>query len=125
MNLVVLSGDRLILRNVSRLATTTGLEVVQTSSLGEVDAAESPTAVVIDLDQEGGLDAVTESKERWPEAMVVGLVKMPGGELWKRAELAGSDLVTTRGSRHQGRTRSAGGLDGGPRRPPDAAVRHR
>jgi nitrite reductase/ring-hydroxylating ferredoxin subunit len=98
MNLVVLSGDRLILRNVSRLATTTGLEVVQTSSLGEVDAAESPTAVVIDLDQEGGLDAVAESKERWPEAMVVGLVRVPGGELWKRAELAGADLVTTRGA---------------------------
>ena len=98
MNLVVLATDSLTLRNVTRLATAMGLELLQTSSLGGVDAVEPPTAVVIDLEAEGGLDAVAESKQRWPQAMVVGLVKMPGGELWKRAELAGSDVVTTRGA---------------------------
>jgi nitrite reductase/ring-hydroxylating ferredoxin subunit len=98
MSLVVLASDRLTLRNVGRLATTLDLEVAQTSLLSEVEAAEPPVAVIIDLEDEGGLDAVAESKERWPKAMVVGLVTIPGGEVWKRAELAGADVVTTRGA---------------------------
>jgi nitrite reductase/ring-hydroxylating ferredoxin subunit len=96
MRLVALTGDPLLLRNVGRLATMTGLEMVQTVSLDTV-ADIDPTAIVIDLDEHGP-EAVATSKERWPSAMVVGVLTMPGGTAWQRAELAGSDVVTTRGA---------------------------
>lgn len=103
MHLLVLATDGLILRNVGRLGTTMDVEVVEATSLDDAASNSSrpagdPAAVVVDLEEEYGLDTVGESKERWPEAMVIGVVTMPGGDVWKRAELAGCDLVTTRGA---------------------------
>jgi nitrite reductase/ring-hydroxylating ferredoxin subunit len=93
MRLVVVATDSLTLRNSRRVADQLGLALAD-----DTEATGSPVAVVINLEEPGGLDAVPESKERWPDAMVVGVVTMPGGEVWKRAELAGCDLVTTRGA---------------------------
>jgi nitrite reductase/ring-hydroxylating ferredoxin subunit len=96
-------GDRLALRNVTRLAANMGMELVQVSALDEF-VGVSPAAVIIDLElRQGlelqqGLDMVLESKARWPLAMVVGLVTMPGGDVWRRGEDAGCDFVTTRGA---------------------------
>jgi nitrite reductase/ring-hydroxylating ferredoxin subunit len=98
MPLVVLATDRLTLRNVRRLAAQTGLDLVEAASLDELDGREPPTALVIDLEMDDAIATVERSKQQWPQAMVVGVVTIPGGTVWKRAELAGCDLVTTRGA---------------------------
>ena len=98
MNLVVVATDPLSLRNVTRLAAAMDLDLVQLPSPDQLAGIEAPVAVVIDVELEGAMAAVTETKERWPLTMVVGLVSLPGGDIWNRAEQAGCDLVTTRGA---------------------------
>jgi nitrite reductase/ring-hydroxylating ferredoxin subunit len=98
MRLAVLATDGLTLRNAGRLATAMQLEVTEVSTFAEIDTGEEPAAVVVDLELDQGMAAVGESKARWPMAMVIGLVTMPGGDLWRRAEAVGCDLVTTRGA---------------------------
>ncbi len=94
--MLALATDALTRRNVRRLAGSLNLEVTESGSLDAADVP--PVAVIIDLEEENGLDLVRDSKARWPTAMVVGVVTMPGGDVWTRAELAGCDLVTTRGA---------------------------
>lgn len=98
MLLVALVNDALALRNLARLATVMEMDLVQVASLGQVEGTVAPTAVAIDLESEHGPDLVRDSKTRWPFAMVIGLVTMPGGDTWKRGEAAGCDFVTTRGA---------------------------
>jgi nitrite reductase/ring-hydroxylating ferredoxin subunit len=98
MNLAVVASDGLTLRNVRRLAESLELEVVQAPSFDALDLPEPPAAVVIDLELDESLAAVEVSKRQWPQTMVVGVVTIPGGSTWKRAELGGCDLVTTRGA---------------------------
>jgi nitrite reductase/ring-hydroxylating ferredoxin subunit len=98
MRLVVVATDGLALRNTTRLAAAMDLEMLSTGALEELKPAEAPAAVVIDLEVNESLSVIAQSKARWPQAMVIGLVSMPGGEAWKRAEAAGCDLVTTRGA---------------------------
>ena len=74
------------------------LDLMQLPSPDQVAGIEAPVAVVIDVEPEGAMAAVTETKERWPLTMVVGLVSLPGGGIWNHAEQAGCDLVTTRGA---------------------------
>lgn len=98
MYLIAVATDRLALRNTERLAAAMDLEMLSTAALEQLEPAEAPIAVVIDLDVDESLSVVAESKTRWPRAMVIGLASMPGGDAWKRAETAGCDLVTTRGA---------------------------
>lgn len=98
MPLVVLTTDGLTLRNVSRIAGQMDLDLVEASTLDKIDDRQQPAAMVIDLEMDNAIAAVERSKQQWPQAMVVGVVTMPGGAIWKRAELAGCDLVTTRGA---------------------------
>jgi len=98
MRLVALATDGLTLRNVGRLAAAMELDLINPSTFDELDAEEAPAAVVIDLERDDGIAVIARSKQQWPRAMVVGVVTLPGGDTWKRAELAGCDLVTTRGA---------------------------
>lgn len=74
------------------------MDLVQLPSPDQVAGIEAPVAVVIDVEPEGAMAPVTETKQRWPLTMVVGLVSLPGGGIWNHAEQAGCDLVTTRGA---------------------------
>ena len=98
MSLVVVATDTLSWRNLTRLAAALDLDLVQLPSPDQLAGIEAPVAVVIDVELEGAMAAVTETKERWPLTMVVGLVSLPGGDIWNRAEQSGCDLVTTRGA---------------------------
>lgn len=97
MLILGLIEDGLSLRNVARLAAILEMELVTASSLSEFGGDE-PGMVVIDLETEDGSETVAKSKVRWPLAMVVGLVALPGGDTWKRGEAAGCDVVSTRGA---------------------------
>ncbi len=97
MNLVAVATDQLALRNVTRLAAALDSDLITAPTLPGPEG-EPPATVVVDLELADGLAMVRQSKRQWPEAMVVGLVSMPGTKLWNRAEEAGCDLVTTRGA---------------------------
>ncbi len=97
MNVVAVVTDSLALRNVTRFAAAADLDLVTAPALPG-DEGESPAVVVVDLELTDGLAMIRQSKQQWPEAMVVGLVSMPGTDLWSNAEAAGCDLVTTRGA---------------------------
>ncbi len=97
MHILAVVDDGLSLRNVTRLAVVMGMELASIASLDEFDGAP-PAAVVIDLELADSIDILRASKTRWPLAMVVGLVTMPGGDAWKRGEDAGCDFISTRGA---------------------------
>jgi nitrite reductase/ring-hydroxylating ferredoxin subunit len=54
--------------------------------------------VVVDLDAPGALEALSEVRGRWPEALVAGHLALPDRDRWLAAERAGCDLVANRGA---------------------------
>lgn len=54
------------------------LDLAQLPSPDQPGGVEAPVAVVINVELEGAMAAVTKTKERWPLTMVAGLVSLPG-----------------------------------------------
>lgn len=96
--ILALTSDTLTLRKLAGVAVEIAAEIIEAGFLGDFDAESEPTAVVLELERTDALDLIKESKSRWPLTMVIGVLKLPSAELWKSAEDAGCDLVTTRGA---------------------------
>lgn len=89
--------DPLVERRAARIAAALGIEPV--ILLGEVAQGEGePAGLLVELELEGALDAVRAWRGRAPELTIVAFVAMPEPELWREAERAGADAVTTRGN---------------------------
>jgi ethylbenzene dioxygenase ferredoxin subunit len=84
-----MTRDPLVKRRAARVAAELALDVT-----GE---ASSPAGLLVELELDGAIDAIRRWREREPELAIVGFVSTPAPELWKQAELAGADEVTTRG----------------------------
>lgn len=93
--LLLCTGDPRVVRSVETLAGEHGLAPVRPDA---VDPADTPAVVVVDLDAPGALDALTDLRGRWPEALVAGHLGLPDRERWLAAERAGCDLVANRGA---------------------------
>jgi nitrite reductase/ring-hydroxylating ferredoxin subunit len=91
--LMLLTRDQLVRRRVARVAAAAGLEMVDAP--GPADPA--PAGLLVELELDDALDAVSEWRERDPDLAIVAFVSTPDQDLWRRAELAGADAVTTRG----------------------------
>jgi nitrite reductase/ring-hydroxylating ferredoxin subunit len=88
--------DPLVERRAARVAAVAGLEPVVL--LGAFPQGSGrPAGLLVELELDGALDAVREWRERDPELAIVAYVSTPAGELWRDAELAGADAVTSRG----------------------------
>ncbi len=96
--ILVLTSDALTLRRLIAVAADTGFQLVEAASLDELGADATPTAIVLELERADVLDVIRDAKTRWPLTMAIGVLKIPSAELWKSAEDAGCDLVTTRGA---------------------------
>lgn len=59
---------------------------------------DDPAAIVVDLELPAALDAPPLLRERFPHALLAGIMSMPDKERWERASAAGYDLVANRGS---------------------------
>ncbi len=95
--ILALAPDPLTLRKLTAVAGETGLTLeVETPPIGELPG--DPISVVVSLEYDGWSDLVSEAKEKWPLAMVVGVLSLPDPQLWGDAEEAGCDLVVTRGA---------------------------
>jgi nitrite reductase/ring-hydroxylating ferredoxin subunit len=93
--LLLWTADPKVVRTVEALAGEHGLVATRPES---ADASEEPAVVVVDLDAPGALDALSEVRGRWPEALVAGHLGMPDRDRWLAAERAGCDLVANRGA---------------------------
>ena len=96
--ILALTSDALTLRKLAAVAAEVESDLVEAVPLDEVDSGTTPTAVVLELEKADMTDLIGESKTRWPLTMVIGVLKLPSAELWKSAEDAACDLVTTRGA---------------------------
>lgn len=96
--ILALTSDALTLRKLAGVAAEIDSDLTPAESLDDTDEDRAPIAVVVELERTDVLDMIRESKDRWPLTMVIGVLKLPSAELWKSAEDAGCDLVTTRGA---------------------------
>jgi ethylbenzene dioxygenase ferredoxin subunit len=95
--LLLRTRDRLVERRAARVAAAMGLEPVSMFAGSAQDLEESAAGLLIELDLDGAIEAVREWRTRIPELAIVAYVAMPAAGLWREAELAGADEVTTRG----------------------------
>jgi nitrite reductase/ring-hydroxylating ferredoxin subunit len=94
-----LVADDIGVRNLSRMAGDMGLQLIEATSVESAVGEDlSPSAVFLELEGESRLGVAAACKKTWPQAMVVGIIKVPDAELWRSAEEAGCDLVVTRGA---------------------------
>jgi nitrite reductase/ring-hydroxylating ferredoxin subunit len=94
--LLLRTRDPLIERRAGRVAAAMGLEpVVLLGSSPQSDG--EPAGLLVELELDGAVEAVRGWRERGPELAIVAYVATPARELWRDAELAGADGVTTRG----------------------------
>lgn len=90
--LLLRTRDPLVEHRAARVADALGLEPVRLK-----DSTEDPAGVLVELELDGAVEAVREWRQRSPEIAIVAYLRSPAPELWKQAELAGADQVTTRG----------------------------
>jgi nitrite reductase/ring-hydroxylating ferredoxin subunit len=88
--------DPLVERRAARVAAAAGLQTaLRVETFPQAD--DEPVGLLLELELDGAVDAVRAWRERSPELTIVGYVRTPAPELWRDAELAGADAVTTRG----------------------------
>jgi nitrite reductase/ring-hydroxylating ferredoxin subunit len=85
--------DPLVERRATRVAAAAGLRAVALDVWGGGEAA----GLLVQLELDGALDAVRDWRARAPELTIVAFLATPAPELWRAAELAGADAVTSRG----------------------------
>jgi nitrite reductase/ring-hydroxylating ferredoxin subunit len=97
--IIAATNDVLAARNLRRVAERLGLTLRILPDVRDLDRlSDVPLAVIVDLEQEGGLDVAGRLDARWPNLLIAGFVSVPSGELWRAAQDAGCDVVTTRGA---------------------------
>lgn len=97
--LLLRTRDPLVHGRVARVAAELGLQLAASTEAG-ADAAADAAGLLVELELDGALEAVRDWRRRVPDIAIVGYVATPAAELWRGAELAGADEVTTRGRAH-------------------------
>ncbi len=99
--LVLIVRNPALATRVRRVAAAAALEVEALASpadLAERGDRGPPTAVVLELELPGAIEAVAGWKRRWPATLLAGSVTLPDQELWLAARAAGCDLVLNHGA---------------------------
>ena len=94
LNLLLLTADPVVRRGATKAASAAGFSVVDATDRLDVP----PAAIVLDLEQPGAIDRVSELRGDHVDALLVGHLSMPDPERWVQAERAGCDLVANRGA---------------------------
>jgi len=97
MRIVAITDDPIVLRGLERVAAALGGDLEAFKSLDTAKIEQAPTAIVVDTESAGALEAAGQWKSVWPGTFVAGFVSNPSRTFWERAEAAGLHLVATRG----------------------------
>jgi nitrite reductase/ring-hydroxylating ferredoxin subunit len=92
--LLLHARDPLVRRRAVHVAASMELEPVE---LLEAAPDGEPAGLLVELELDGALDAVRDWRARSANLAIVAFLATPAPELWREAELAGADQVTTRG----------------------------
>lgn len=96
--LLVVARDAVLLSRLASLAVRRDLEVETTELAGLTLGDEPPVAAVAELELPGAVDWIAHCRERWPDTLLAGSIRVPDQELWHGALAAGADLVANRGA---------------------------
>jgi len=92
-------GQNSILRaRIEEVARGIGLATVAFPSIEAFTVIDAPVLIILELEQKGAIEAITTWKNRWPECMIAGAIRMPIQELWHAAVAAGADFVSNWGA---------------------------
>lgn len=98
MWIVAVTDDPIVLRGLERVADALGAILNTFKSLAAAKIDEAPTAIVVDVEVAGALEAVGKWRSQWPQALFAGYVSSPSRARWDQAEAAGLDLIASRGA---------------------------
>jgi nitrite reductase/ring-hydroxylating ferredoxin subunit len=76
----------------------TGGDIDVFLSVQQVAPATAPSALIIELEMAGAIDAVAEWKTRWPSCFLVGSLSLPRQDLWNAGRAAGCSFIANAGS---------------------------
>jgi nitrite reductase/ring-hydroxylating ferredoxin subunit len=94
--LLLRTRDALVEQRASRVAAAIELQPALLRG-SELSPEGDPAGLLIELELDGALAAVREWRAQMPELTIVAYLATPAPDLWREAELAGADEVTTRG----------------------------
>lgn len=92
---VLLSDDALVSGRLGPVLDARGISLRPDVSTADDDA---PALVMLPVESEAALERITALRAQWPDALLVGYLRLPDQELWRSAERGGCDLVTTVGA---------------------------
>src|SRR5512142_52521 len=94
--LLLRTRDHMVERRAARVAAAMALEPVVVLGSHAQEPGD-PAGLLVELELDGAIDALRDWRRRIPELAIVAYLAMPAPDLWREAELAGADEVTTRG----------------------------
>jgi 3-phenylpropionate/trans-cinnamate dioxygenase ferredoxin subunit len=83
---------------LEEVAQTAGAEAVAFRSPQALSLEEPPALIVVELEQDGAIDAISEWKARWPSCFIVGALSIPKADLWNAGMAAGCTLIANAGA---------------------------
>ncbi len=91
----LVSSDALVAERLAPVLQRLGMPL---GSASPDSGAQAPSLVVLPVEDEESIAQAVALRARWPDALLVGYLRLPDQQLWRAAERSGCDLVTTRGA---------------------------
>ena len=93
---ILRTADAVVARRAEVIAAAAGLTTVLDPAAALPGSADT-AGLLVELDRDDSLAAIREARSAAPDCAIVAFLALPEPELWRRAEAAGADAVTTRG----------------------------
>ncbi|MDA8068493.1 MAG: Rieske 2Fe-2S domain-containing protein [Actinomycetota bacterium] len=93
---ILRTADAVVARRAEVIATAAGLTTVLDSA-ASLPGPPDLVGLLVELDLDDSLEAIRDARSADPDCTIVAFLALPEPELWRRAEAAGADAVTTRG----------------------------
>ena len=90
------TADAVVLRRAAAVLAAAGLQA-EHDPAGRLPQPATLAGLLVELGLDGALEVIQVARAAAPECTIVAFLALPEPELWRRAEAAGADVVTTRG----------------------------
>lgn len=90
--------DEVLRRRLEALAREIGARVIVAGAPAALAPDAPPTALVVELELAGAVDAIAAWKRQWPRCLIAGSLGVPRQDLWNAGLAAGCTVVANRGA---------------------------